>query len=104
MRLHAFTRADRLLPPERLARQAQISAEMARVAKASEAGEPAELRRQILDVEDVADALATGGTVEHAGSWSRWERTRFCLVWLGVATIAATVLLLTLEVLAPWTW
>jgi hypothetical protein len=66
-------------------RRRQIEDEMARIAKASEVALPAAERRQILDVEHTADALATGQTIEHTAAWSRWDWIRWAAFWFLVA-------------------
>lgn len=46
--------------------------------------------------------LVAGQQIEHTAKWSAWEWVRFCAKWLGLATVLAAVLLIALEVVAPW--
>jgi hypothetical protein len=75
----------RPLSPSRVERRAQIAERMQHTAKASEGNLPLVQRRQILDVQHVADALATGQTIEHTAAWSRWDWIRWAAFWFLVA-------------------
>lgn len=46
--------------------------------------------------------IVAGQQIEHTAKWSRWDLIRWCAKWLGLATVLAAVLLITLEVLQPW--
>lgn len=102
MNAMTFIDSDHLLPPQRVARQQQISAEMGRVAKASEASLPVEQRRQVIDC---ADLLAVGGTVAHTAGPTWHQRARIAAVLavglplaIGTAFAAAR----TITALAEW--
>ncbi len=97
-----FIDADHLLPAHRVARQQQISAEMARVAKASEASLPIDQRRQVFEV---PQALAVGGTVEHTAGPTWQQRARIAAVLavgLPLAIGAAFAAARTITALAEW--
>lgn len=57
--------------------------------------------RRYLD-DQTADALAAGGTLEPTYQPSAWDWLRFAAPWLGLSTVIAAILLLVLEILAPW--
>ncbi len=104
MHLRPFLDADLLLdqrtPAEIAERRRQIRATM--VAKASEAHLPPAERRQVIDLRDCARALADSGMVQRTATWSPWERLAFVSGWLAVATVLFGLLLLALELIAPW--
>lgn len=97
-----FIDSDHLLTQQRIVRQQQISAEMARVAKASEVNLPVEQRRQVIDC---AQLLAVGGTVAHTAGPTWHHRARIAAVLavglplaIGTAFAAAR----TITALAEW--
>ena len=97
-----FIDSDHLLTQQRLDRQQQISAEMARVAKASEAALPIEQRRQVIDC---AQLLAVGGTVAHTAGPTWHQRARIAavlVIGLPLAIGAAFVAARTITALAEW--
>lgn len=46
--------------------------------------------------------IVAGQQIEHTAKWTKWDWMRFCAKWLGLATVLAAVLLLTLEIVHPW--
>ena len=105
-----FVNADRLgQDPEHVAeRRRQITAQMAIVAKRSEAGELIELRRQVIDCDDLlgqADALTAGGTVTRTAGPTWEQRARIAavlVVGLPLVTGAAIAAARLITALAEW--
>ena len=54
--------------------------------------------------DDTADALAAGGTIEVGDTWSAWDWARWSMPYVATALIAGPILLVILELLAPWDW
>lgn len=97
-----FIDADHLLSQQRLDRQQQISAEMSRVAKASEASLPIDQRRQVIDCSQL---LVVGGTVAHTAGPTWQQRARIAAVLavgLPVAIGTAYLAARTITALAEW--
>jgi hypothetical protein len=83
-------------------RRRQITAEMARVAKASEASLPIDQRRQVFEV---PQALAVGGTVQHTAGPTWQQRAQIAAVLavgLPLAISAAYVASRIVTTLAGW--
>jgi hypothetical protein len=58
-------------------------------------------RRPIL-TDDVADALAAGGTFEHADEWSRWDWLAWAAPWaFGSFLVAGPLVFIALRTFVP---
>lgn len=58
--------------------------------------------RRYLPTEHVSDQLAAGGAVEPAYAPDLWDWLSYAAPWFGLGSILCVVLLVVLEIAAPW--